>query len=60
MLGLLGLRIFEACGANIADLGEEHGRRVLKVRGKGDKSVTAAGRRAIIVRWRLWCTPSPD
>jgi site-specific recombinase XerD len=25
MLGLLGLRIFEACGANIADLGEEHG-----------------------------------
>lgn len=32
MLGLVGLRIFEACGANIADLGEEHGRRVLKVR----------------------------
>jgi integrase/recombinase XerD len=25
MLGLLGLRIFEATGANIADLGEEHG-----------------------------------
>jgi integrase/recombinase XerD len=25
MLGLLGLRIFEACGANIGDLGEEHG-----------------------------------
>jgi site-specific recombinase XerD len=25
MLGLLGLRIYEACGANIADLGEEHG-----------------------------------
>jgi hypothetical protein len=23
MLGLLGLRIFEACGANIGDLGEE-------------------------------------
>ena len=39
MLGLLGLRIFEACGANIADLGEEHGHRVLKVRGKGDKTV---------------------
>lgn len=39
MLGLLGLRIFEACGANIADLGEEHGHRVLKVRGKGDKIV---------------------
>src|SRR2546421_9324037 len=34
MLGLLGLRIFEACGANIGNLGEEHGHRVLKVRGK--------------------------
>jgi integrase/recombinase XerD len=30
MLGLLGLRIFEATGANIADLGEEHGHRVLR------------------------------
>jgi integrase/recombinase XerD len=39
MLGLLGLRIFEACGANIADLGEEHGHGVLKVRGKGSKTV---------------------
>ena len=39
MLGLLGLRIFEAYGANIADLGEEHGHRVLKVRSKGDKVV---------------------
>jgi integrase/recombinase XerD len=39
LLGLLGLRIFEACGANIADLGEEHGHRVLKVRGKGGKTV---------------------
>ena len=39
MLGLLGLRIFEACGADIADLGEEHGHRVLRVRGKGDKTV---------------------
>ncbi|HEY3262135.1 MAG TPA: hypothetical protein VGJ95_18045 [Pseudonocardiaceae bacterium] len=27
LLGLLGLRIFDACGANIGDLGEEHGRR---------------------------------
>ena len=34
MLGLLGLRIFEACGANIEDLGEEHGHRVLRVHGK--------------------------
>src|SRR4051812_36343952 len=41
MHDLLGLRIFEACGANIADLGEEHGHRVLKIRGKGDKTVLA-------------------
>jgi integrase len=39
LLGLLGLRIFEACGSNIADLGEEHGHRVLRVRGKGGKVV---------------------
>ena len=39
MLGLLGLRIFEACGASISDLGEEHGHRVLRVRGKGGKVV---------------------
>ena len=39
MLGLLGLRIFEACGANIDDLGEEHGHRVLRVHGKGGKVV---------------------
>jgi integrase/recombinase XerD len=39
MLGLLGLRIFEAAGADIADLGGEHGRRVLRVYGKGTKVV---------------------
>jgi site-specific recombinase XerD len=39
MLGLLGLRIFEATGADIADLGEEHGHRVLRVIGKGTKVV---------------------
>jgi integrase/recombinase XerD len=39
LLGLLGLRIFEACGASITDLGEEHGHRVLRVRGKGGKVV---------------------
>ena len=33
LLGLLGLRIFEACGASIADVGEEHGHRVLRVHG---------------------------
>ena len=39
MLGLLGLRIFEATGADIADLSEEHGHRVLRVCGKGSKVV---------------------
>ncbi len=36
-LDLLGLRIFETVAANIDDLGEEHGHRVLRVRGKGGK-----------------------
>ena len=35
----LGLRIFEACAADIADVGEEHGHRVLRVIGKGSKVV---------------------
>ena len=39
MLGLLGFRIFEATGAGIADLGGEHGHRVLRVCGKGTKIV---------------------
>src|SRR5712691_6396552 len=39
MLGLLGLRIFEATGADITDLGEEHSHRVLRVCGKGGKVV---------------------
>jgi integrase len=39
MLGLLCLRIFEATGADITDLGEEHGHRVLRVCGKGTKVV---------------------
>lgn len=37
MLGLLGLRIFEATGANIEALSEVHGHRILRVEGKGDK-----------------------
>jgi site-specific recombinase XerD len=40
MLGLLGLRIFEATGADVTDLGEVHGHRVLTVHGKGDKLAT--------------------
>jgi len=39
LVALLGLRIFEATGANIADPGEEHGHRVLRVCGKGTKAV---------------------
>jgi integrase/recombinase XerD len=39
LLGLLGLRIFEATSANIDDLCEEHGHRVLRVCGKGGKVV---------------------
>lgn len=39
LLGLLGLRVFEACGLSIPDIGEEHGHRVLRVAGKGDKTV---------------------
>ncbi len=39
MLGLLGLRIFEACAATIDALGEEHGHRVLRMCGKGSKVV---------------------
>jgi integrase/recombinase XerD len=39
MLGLLGLRIFEATGGDLSDLGEEHGHRVLRVCGKGSKVV---------------------
>jgi site-specific recombinase XerD len=39
MLGLLGLRIFEATGSDIADIGEEHGHRVLRVCGQGTKIV---------------------
>jgi integrase/recombinase XerD len=37
MLGLLGLRIFEATSADIEDITESHGHRVLRVIGKGDK-----------------------
>jgi site-specific recombinase XerD len=37
LLGLLGLRIFEATGASVEDLGEAHGYRVMRVHGKGDE-----------------------
>ncbi|MFD9740561.1 hypothetical protein [Umezawaea sp. NPDC059074] len=39
MLGLLGLRVLEAGQADVEDVGEEHGHRVLLVHGKGGKEV---------------------
>lgn len=38
LLGLLGLRIFEATRLGITDLREEHGHRVLRVLGKGGRT----------------------
>lgn len=37
LLGLNGLRVSEACGAEIADLGHERGHRTLAIVGKGNK-----------------------
>jgi integrase/recombinase XerD len=41
LLGLNGLRVSEACGANIEDPGFERGRRTLQIVGKGSKPATA-------------------
>jgi hypothetical protein len=40
LLGLNGLRVSEACGANIEDPGFERGRRTLQIVGKGSKPAT--------------------
>ena len=37
LLGLNGLRVSEACGANVEDLGFDRGHRTLRIRGKGAK-----------------------
>lgn len=37
LLGLLGLRVFEATSLNISDLGEQHGNRVVRVVGNETK-----------------------
>jgi integrase/recombinase XerD len=37
LLGLNGLRVSEACGTNIEDLGMERGHRTLRIMGKGSK-----------------------
>ncbi len=64
MLGLLGLRIFEATGTDIEALSEVHGHRVLRVHGKGDKVVlvplAACGRRAPSTARRTDATDGPD
>jgi integrase/recombinase XerD len=55
LLGLLGLRIFEACALDITDLGEEHGHRVLRVVGKATRSSSSPWLR----RWdERWTAPS--
>jgi site-specific recombinase XerD len=40
LLGLNGLRVSEACGTNIEDLGLQRGHRTLRVLGKGNKPAT--------------------
>jgi integrase len=40
LLGMLGLRVSEACGVDISDLGEERGHRVVRLVGKGGKPAT--------------------
>ncbi len=37
LLGLNGLRVSEACGTNVEDLGSERGHRTLRIIGKGNK-----------------------
>jgi integrase/recombinase XerD len=37
LLGLNGLRVSEACGANVEDMASELGHRVLRIVGKGNK-----------------------
>ena len=59
MLGLLGLRIFEATGASIDDLGEERGHRVLRVHSKG-KVVLVPLPSAVTVRGEAWLTAGPN
>jgi integrase len=60
MLGLLGLRIFEATGADIAELGEEHGHRVLRVCGKGAKVVLVLLPPAVGAPLTAWSEVGPQ
>lgn len=40
MLGMLGLRVSEACSVHIEDLGGERGHRTIRILGKGHKRAT--------------------
>ena len=40
LLGLNGLRVSEACGANVEELGFERGHRTLRIVGKGNQPAT--------------------
>jgi site-specific recombinase XerC len=56
MLGLLGLRISEACRSDINDIGKEHGHRMLRVLGKGSKTALVS----LLRQWDArWIAPSP-
>jgi integrase len=59
MFGPLGLRIFEATGADIADLGGEYGHRVLRVCGKGTKVVLVPLPPAVGRAIDQACCPTP-
>jgi len=55
LLGLNGLRVSEACGVNVEDLGFERGHRTLRIAGKGDKPATVplVPRTARTVDWAI-------
>jgi len=63
LLGLNGLRVSEACGTNIEDLGLQRGHRTLRILGKGNKPATIplVPRAARTIRPRRRRTPpGPD
>ena len=60
MLGLLGLRIFEATGSDVTALGEARGHRVLKVLSKGDKTaLVPLSRPRWVEPWTVRCADEP-
>ena len=53
LLGLNGLRVSEACGTNIEDLGFERGHRTLRIIGKGNRPADRPARAAHCPHARL-------